>query len=138
MVTAYDVRADALIKKVASHLKEEIEAPESAKFLKTGEHKSFAPVDEDWWWTRAASILRKLYIKGSFGVNRLSSEYGGKKDRGSKPYRAKSGSGAITRRLVQQLEAKGYLESKKGKGRSLSPKGRAFLDRTAYEISKGN
>jgi small subunit ribosomal protein S19e len=83
MVTVYDVPAEALILKVAEKLKEndKIVPPEWAEFVKTGVHTERAPVQEDWWFTRAASILRKLYVKGPMGTSKLAGEYGGFNDR---------------------------------------------------------
>lgn len=66
MVTVYDVPAEKLILKVSEKLKEndKIVPPEWAEFAKTGIHTERAPVQQDWWYTRAASIMRKLYVKG--------------------------------------------------------------------------
>ena len=80
MVTVYDVPAEALILKTAQKLKENpnIVPPEWAEFVKTGRHTERAPVQDDWWYTRAASIMRKLYVKGPMGSSKLAAEYGGK------------------------------------------------------------
>ena len=66
MVTVYDVPAEQLILKTAQKLKEndKIVPPDWAEFVKTGRHTERAPSQDDWWYTRAASILRKLYVKG--------------------------------------------------------------------------
>jgi len=73
MATVYDVPADKLIEKVARDLKESVkfERPEWALFVKTGSHKERQPDDENWWWIRAASVLRKIYLNGPIGVERL-------------------------------------------------------------------
>ena len=83
MTTVYDVPADLLISAIAKDLNENksINAPEWAKFVKTGVHKERRPEDMDWWYTRCASILRRVYIDGPVGLNSLRSYYGGKKDR---------------------------------------------------------
>lgn len=70
------------------------------------------------------------------GIERLRAEYGGKRDRGSKPNKAKQGSGAIVRKALQQLEAAGYVTKMKGRGRILTPKGVKLLDNTSYEVKK--
>ncbi len=138
MTTTFDVPAKALIDEVAKKLQKEkaIEKPEESSFLRTGVHKENPPEDPNWWYTRCASVLRKIYINNGLGVEHLKAEYGGRKDRGSKPYRAKSGSGAIARKAVQQLEKAGYLTKVKGRGRILTPKGRSFLDNTSHEVMK--
>ena len=126
------------ISKVGEALKsvEEINPPDWASFAKTGTFKERPPVKKDWWYTRCASILRKIYMNNLIGVEHLKAEYGGKRDRGSKPHKAKSGSGTVVRRALQQLEKAGYVAKIKGKGRVLTPKGRSFLDNTSHEVMK--
>jgi len=98
--------------------------------------KENMPENKDWWHVRCASILRKIYVNKSIGVERLRAEYGGKRDRGSKPNKAMAGSGAIVRHAIQQLETAGYITKMKGKGRMLTNKGVKFLDNTAYEVKQ--
>jgi small subunit ribosomal protein S19e len=138
MTTVYDVPAKDLIDAVAKKLQEDtnIVLPLANKYSRTGVDRENPPVQKDWWYTRCASILRKIYINEAIGVEHLKDEYGGKRDRGSKPYKAKSGSGTIIRRATQQLEKAGYISKIKGKGRALTPKGRSFLDKTSYEVMK--
>jgi small subunit ribosomal protein S19e len=138
MVTAHDVPVTQLIKAVATKLQQDttITPPEWGKFVRTGIHKENPPEDRNWWYTRCASILRKIYIHNSIGVEHLRSEYGGKQDKGSKPYKAKGASGSILRHSLQQLEKAGYVTKVRGKGRSLTPKGQTFLDNTAHELMK--
>jgi len=136
MTTVYDVPAKELIDEVARKLRENpaIKTPEANVFSKTSVARENPPEDPDWWYTRCASILRKVYLHSPIGVEALRAEYGGKKDRGSKPYRARGGSGSIIRRALQQLEAAGFVAKVKGKGRVITPKGQSFLDNTAYEV----
>ena len=138
MTTAYDVPADDLIHALTKKLQneKEITPPEWSTFVRTGISRENPPEEKNWWYTRCASILRKLYINKSIGVERLKSEYGGKYDKGSKPYKARSGSGSITRHALQQLETAGYVSKVRGKGRMLTPKGVSFLDNTAHEVKK--
>ena len=136
MTTAYDVPAKDLIDALSKKLQKEkdIVPPEWNKFVKTGLDKENPPDNKNWWHIRCASILRKIYINHSIGIERLRSEYGGKQDRGSKPYKAKSGSGAIIRTALHQLEKAGYVAKVKGKGRILTPKGRSLLDNVSHEV----
>jgi small subunit ribosomal protein S19e len=76
------VPADELIERLAEYLREnvkEVEAPQWALFVKTGSHKQRPPDRLDWWHLRAASMLRKLYVKGPIGVSKLRKIYGGRK-----------------------------------------------------------
>lgn len=139
MVTVYDVPADILIKRLAEELKEnfpEITPPPWAMFVKTGCFKERVPVDPNWWYVRAASILRKLYVKGPLGVSRLATEYGGtKKGRRRPPHFRKAGRNHI-RKILQQLEKSGLVHKVDKKGRQLTPKGMSFLDSLAADILK--
>ncbi|MFA4700554.1 30S ribosomal protein S19e [Pyrococcus kukulkanii] len=138
MATVYDVPGDLLVERVAQRLKEipEIKPPEWAPFVKTGRHKERLPEQEDWWYYRVASILRRVYIDGPVGIERLRTYYGGRKNRGHAPERFYKAGGSIIREALQQLEAAGFVEKVPGKGRVITPKGRSFLDKIATELKK--
>ena len=70
MTTAYDVPADKLISKLVEILKNEqkISPPPWSAFVKTGIHREKPPVKIDWWYTRTAAVLRKIYMKSPVGV----------------------------------------------------------------------
>ncbi|HII01694.1 TPA: 30S ribosomal protein S19e [Methanosarcinaceae archaeon] len=137
MTTVYDVPVAELIEKVAGILKEneKIVPPEWAENVKTGVHKEMPPANNDWWYVRCAAILRKIYADGPIGIERLRSVYGGRKDRGSQPYKRAKGSGSIARKAVQQLEAAGFLQKVRD-GRAVSPQGRSMLDNAAHELKQ--
>nr|WP_321351720.1 30S ribosomal protein S19e [uncultured Methanoregula sp.] len=135
MTTVYDVPADHIIRRTAEELKKrkEIVPPAWAAFAKTGVHKEMPPEDPDWWFTRAAAVLRRVYVDGPIGIERMRSFYGGKKNRGSKPNAFRKGSGSILRKSLQQLEAAGLIIHDKT-GRRVSPAGMAFLDNLSQEV----
>jgi small subunit ribosomal protein S19e len=137
MTTVYDVPADHIIRAVAEELKKrkEITPPAWAAFAKTGVHKEMPPEDPDWWFIRVAAVLRRVYVDGPIGVERMRSFYGGNKNRGSRPNAFRKGSGSILRKAVQQLEAAGLIVHDKV-GRKVSPAGMAFLDAFAQEVKK--
>lgn len=136
-MSVYGKNPHELIKKAAEELKKEklVEMPDWALFVKTGHCKERTPVSKDWWYVRAASVLRKLYVSSRpIGVNRLRKVYGGRKNRGYKPEKFFKGSGKIIRVVLQQLEkAELIKKSEKGvyKGRMISPKGQKFLNKLA-------
>ncbi len=137
MVNALEVPADMLIKRVAEKLKqyEQIKPPAWAFFAKTGVHKEKPPEDPDWWYVRAASMLRKMYKSGEpIGIETFRTIYGGRQNRGVAPEHFRKGSGSVVRKILQQLEAAGLVVKVPGKGRTLSPAGRSLLDKTAKEI----
>jgi small subunit ribosomal protein S19e len=137
MATVYDVPHSNIIKSVSDKLKKikGVSPPDYAKYVKTGGSREHHPYEDDWWFVRCASILRKLYDKGPLGVNHLSHLYGGKKNRGVRPEKRMNGSRSIIKDALSQLEAISLVKTTK-KGRVLTPKGVSFLDKTAQEIKK--
>jgi len=137
MVNALEVPADRLIRKVAEKLKEyeEVKPPVWAYFAKTGVHKEKPPEDPDWWYVRAASMLRKMYKSGEpIGIESFRVIYGGRQNRGVAPEHFRKGSGSVVRKILQQLEAAGLVRKVPGKGRTLTPQGRSLLDKAAQEV----
>jgi len=137
--TPYDIPAPMLIEKLAKYLKDnmdEIVPPPWTPLAKTGSHTQRPPQNPDWWFTRCASLLRKIYIKGPIGISRLRSEYGGRVDRGVRPEHARKGGGAAVRKAIQQLEAAALAEPSGNKGRVVTKEGRRLLDILSTEIKK--
>ncbi|PTD94044.1 30S ribosomal protein S19e [archaeon SCG-AAA382B04] len=136
MATAYDVPANKLIEETSERLLkeiDEIEMPEWAKFVKTAANKERAPTQQNWWYTRTAALLRKVYTKQPIGVERLRKYYGSKDKTGSSPERSEKGSGKIIRKGLQQLEEAGFVESTP-EGRKITAEGKSFLDSIASEL----
>ena len=137
MAKVHDVPADILIRRLAEELKsEDIPAPGWAPFVKTGAHATCPPHERDWWHTRCASILRKIYLYGPVGVNELRKVYGGGRPSGYGAAHHKSASGAIIRGAIHGLERLGYVEKFGRKGRMASSAGMKKLDAIATEILK--
>lgn len=137
MAKVYDVPADLLIDKLTGILKTEgISPPTWASFVKTGSHANKPPQNPDWWYTRCASILRKIYLHGPIGINDLRSMYGGGKAVGYGSASHRKSGGVIIRKAIHDLEKLGYVEKVERKGRVLSKKGMQKLDRLATELLK--
>ena len=136
--TAYDIEASAYLAKVADALKEipEFEMPEWAHFVKTSAGSQRPPVESDWWYKRAASILRQAYIRGNVGSGGLSVKYGMRKNRGMRPSKFYRASRKIIRKILQNAEKAGFIEKiKEAKaGRQLTKKGKQFLDSIAEKV----
>ena len=112
MNPVYELDTQEYNKKLAEALKKvpEFKEPEWAQFVKSGPAKE-RPIDEpDFWYKRAASILRQTYKKKIVGVNRLRTKYGSKKDRGMKPEEFRRAGGKIIRTILQQADAAGFTE----------------------------
>jgi small subunit ribosomal protein S19e len=137
LITPHDVPAQEFIKKLAKYLKEnvdEVSPPSWASVAKTGPHVQRQPQDPDWWYTRCASLLRKIYVHGPIGIEKLRAEYGGRKDFGVRPEHAVRAGGTIIRKALQQLEAAGLIETVKPKGRIVTSEGRKLLREIAEEV----
>jgi small subunit ribosomal protein S19e len=138
MANPHDVPPSKLLPPLAAELRSRnaVAPPTWATFVKTGVHKQRAPATLDWWYLRSASVLRKIYLLGIVGNARLAAEYGGKRDRGSAPYHARSGSRAILREIVQQLEKSGLVSAYKNQGRRVTPQGLKLLDQVSTTTMK--
>ncbi|MDJ0270065.1 MAG: 30S ribosomal protein S19e [Aigarchaeota archaeon] len=132
------MRADAqkLIERVAEYLKTNqlVKPPPWAMFVKTGVHKERSPTNPDWWYIRAAAVLRKLYVKGPLGVSRLRKMYGGRHRANQHPPHFAPGSGAIIRKVLQQLENANLVTKADKKGRTVTAKGRKLLEEAARGV----
>ncbi len=131
----HEISSQAFIKALAEKLSEmpEFKMPEWASYVKTGRSKERVPDTDDWWYTRAASVLRTVYVKGVIGVSRLRTKYGSRKNRGMKPEKFYKSSGKIIRTIMQQATKIGFVEHVKDKkaGRRLTKKGLAYLENIA-------
>ncbi|MGP6220604.1 30S ribosomal protein S19e [Caldiplasma sukawensis] len=137
MVNIKQVPPKLLIEKMKEELQkdEKISEPEWTKYLKAGSHREKSWTQDDWYYRRLASTLRKVYVKGKIGIQKISSDYGGKRDKGSAMYHPVEGSRYIIRKMFQKLEELGYLEKTK-EGRKVTPKGEAFMHKCAENIMK--
>ena len=108
----------------------EFKQPEWSVLVKTSTNRKRPSTEEDFWYKRAASILRQIYIKKIVGVERLRTRYGGRKDRGAKPPEFRKSGGKIIRIILQQADSAGLTEKAEGKkkGRQLTKKGRELLE----------
>lgn len=139
MITVNMVPADELIKRLSEYLKEnvkELQPPDWALYAKTASFKERVPDNpENWWYIRAASLLRRVYMQQPLGVGETRRIYGGLKRRGTRPPISVRAPGHANRLIFRQLEKAGLIVKTK-QGRVLSPKGRSLLDKLSYEIFK--
>jgi small subunit ribosomal protein S19e len=136
--SVYELNPQEYNLKLAEALKQipEFKSPEWVVFVKSGPAKERQIDDPDFWYKRAASILRQIYRRQSVGVNRLRTKYGSKKNRGYAPEKFKKSGGKIIRTILQQADSAGFTEIDKGvkgvksrkPGRKLTDKGKKFLE----------
>ena len=138
-----------------------VKLPEWVDLIKTNVAKELAPFDEDWYYTRIASIARHIYVRSPVGVTTVCKIYGGKKkhsilfyifeffffkmemingfnsvrgNNGSAPSHWRAGSGSIGRKALQALEQLKLVEKDPNGGRRLTSQGRRDLDRIAAQV----
>jgi len=130
MVDARDFDQGKLVTRVAELLKDKIEMPEWAQYVKTGVSRDRPPEQDNWWLMRAASILRKVSEDGPVGAERLASYYGGRQRHKHAPAHFKKGGRKVIRTILKQLEAQNLLIKieKPKKGRVITPAGKKLLD----------
>ena len=136
--SVYELNPQEYNLKLAEALKKvhEFKEPEWAKFVKSSPSKERPIEDADFWYKRAASVLRQIYKRGIVGVNRLRTRYGSKKNRGMKPERFIKAGGKIIRTILQQADKAVFTETikevkgtrEKRPGRKLTEKGKRFME----------
>ncbi|MFH0876221.1 MAG: 30S ribosomal protein S19e [archaeon] len=141
MVSANDVHQQDLVEVLAAELKniKEIQMPDWGLFVKTGVAKERPPVQKDWWYLRAASVLKNVSKLGPIGVSKLRKKYSSKKNRGMASDKVFKASGSIIRKILQQLEKAGLVVSAQKdihKGKILTAKGKSLLDKAASNVKK--
>lgn len=139
MPTPFDVPADLLIERLAKYLKDnvgEVSPPTWSLTAKTGSHRERPPQRPDWWYIRCASLLRKLYLHGPLGIERLRVEYGGRKRTGQRIEHSRRSGGSSIREPLQQLEKAGLVTKQEKKGRSLTREGTSLMNRISAEVLK--
>merc|ERR1712004_398958 len=100
--------------------------------------KALAPYDEDWYYTRLASMARHIYVRSPVGVSTMTKIYGVRRNNGSCPSHWRRGSGSIARKGLQALEQLKLVEKDANGGRKMSSQGRRDLDRIAAQIKQAN
>jgi small subunit ribosomal protein S19e len=141
MTHIIEVNANELINKTAEELKRQkmVQPPMWSNFVKTGTSKQRHPDNDEWWYFRAAAVLRTIARLGPIGTQKLRTRYGSKKGRGHKPEHFYKASGSIIRKILQQLEKSSLIKQTQvgfHKGRVLTPQGTSFLDKIAVQLSK--
>lgn len=115
MIELFTVKPDEFNQVLADHLKNtsKVNPPKNVDLIKTCHGKQRAPCERDWYYKRAASIVRKMLLAmhadKNVGVRKLSSKYGCSKNRGSQPSKHVDGSRGLIRRIMQDLEKADWI-----------------------------
>lgn len=129
-----DVSAAEFIKGYAAHLKKTLKAPAWAEYVKTATGRELAPYDADWYFIRAASVARKVYLHGGIGVGALSRWYGKANAKGVKAKHHHDASRGLIRHILIALEKANILEKHADNRRYVSRTGQKDLDTIARAV----
>ena len=133
-----DVQATAFIKAYAEHLKnsDKFDLPVWTDTVKTAVFKELAPYGDDWYYIRAASIARKVYLQPGIGIGALQKWYGGSYRRGTRTEHFRKANSGIIRSVLLQLEEMKVVEkvANGGHGRRVTVVGQQDLDRIAGTV----
>lgn len=130
-----DIDAEEFIKAFAQFLKngEKVSPPSYTAYTKTACFKERTPLDDDWFFVRAAAVARKIYLKPR-GVGQLTRCFGGKERRGTRTNKFSRSSRGIIRECLKQLQAAGYVEPHRNGGRKITQLGQMELDTVAVSV----
>lgn len=134
-----DVDPEMFIRSFGKYLKthQKINYPKWCNYVKTGKGRQLAPQDEDWYYVKAASILRRLYLQPNTGVGSLRKQFSGKQRRGVAPNHTSLASGKILRYILQQFEKAGLVEqNSKRQGRKLTESGEVTIAAFARNLNR--
>uniref|UniRef100_G3NGV6 Small ribosomal subunit protein eS19 n=1 Tax=Gasterosteus aculeatus aculeatus TaxID=481459 RepID=G3NGV6_GASAC len=112
-----------------------LKVPDWVDLVKLGKHKELAPSDENWFYIRAASTVRHLYLRGGAGVGSMTKIYGGRQRNGVCPAHFSVGSKNVARKVLQALELLKMIEKDPNGGRRVTSQGTRDLDRIAGQVS---
>merc|ERR1712083_1100451 len=139
-ISVKDVDQQQFTVALAAFLKKsgKVKLPEWVDLVKTNVAKELAPYDEDWYYTRLASMARHIYVRSPVSVATMTKIYGVRRNNGSCPSHWRRGSGSIARKGLQALEQLKLVEKDANGGRKLTSQGRRDLDRIAAQIKQAN
>jgi len=131
-----DVSAVSFIKAYAEHLKnsDKFDLPVWADTIKTSVANELAPYGDDWYYIRAASIARKVYLRPGVGIGQLQKWYGGSYRRGARTEHFRKAASGVIRSVLLQLEEMKVVEKLESGGRRVTTVGQQDLDRIAGSV----
>jgi small subunit ribosomal protein S19e len=80
--------------------------------------------------------MRKVYLRGPVGIEKLEIAYGGSKQLGYFPKHHRDAGSSAIRNILKGLERAELVAKQGTKGRVLTPKGVALLDKVSKDIFK--
>jgi small subunit ribosomal protein S19e len=136
--TVRDVDSHKFITAYAAHLKRsgKLPVPAWTDMVKTASFKELAPYNADWFYVRAASLARHIYLRPGCGVGALRTVYGGRKNRGTRHSKHAEASGSVIRKAMQALEKLKLVAVDPNGGRRITVDGQRDLDAVAQLLAQ--
>jgi small subunit ribosomal protein S19e len=133
----YQAPPQQFILALSKELKSHIAMPDWAFFVKTGNGRERPPTQSDWFFIRAAAVLRAVAINGPIGTQKLRTKFGNRKNNGFRPEHFAKAGGSVIREILQQLDKAGLTKQELKnihKGRIVTPKGQSMMDKVAKQF----
>ena len=137
--TMRDVSAYKWIRAMAAHLKQsgKLFVPNCTELMKQSHGNQRAPENPDWYFYRAASVLRHVYIHPGTGYGGLGKAFAIKKNNGSRPEKTVKATRGLLHWVCRSLEGLKLIAKGKAKGRVLTREGRRKADAIAFNVKSG-
>ena len=134
--TIRDVSAWQWIKAAAEQLKQEgkLFVPRCSEIVKTSHGRERAPQNPDWYYIRAAAVLRAIYLRPGTGYGGLSKRFGNKKNRGSQPEITTKAARGLLHWACRSLEGLKLVTKGKESGHIITKEGRKRADTIAFNV----
>jgi len=134
-VTVRDVSAWKWIKATAQYLKQaDLFVPRCADIVKTSHGRERAPQNSDWYYIRAAAVLRAIYLRPGTGYGGLSKRFGNKKNRGSQPEITTRAARGLLHWACKSLTKMSLVTKGKESGHIITNEGRRCADAIAFNV----
>lgn len=77
--------------------------PVWTQYIKTGISREMPPTDAKWYYVRAASVARKIYLNGGIGLGALAHWYGKAATTGNKPQHHVKAARGLLRHILNEV-----------------------------------
>eukprot|EP01083_Nonionella_stella_P127114 385022_1 len=134
-VCVKDVNPGQWITAFAAHLKQQgsMDVPECVDYAKTGISRILPPQNPDWYYVRAAAVLRRVYLRPFTGIGGLSKVFGSTWGL-SRPLHFRTAATGILRKVLHSLEKLNLLAKSEDGGRVITKSARRDCDRIAMKV----
>lgn len=124
----YEVRPEKFNEALKSYIKStnKVVPPQDHDIMKTGEGRQQAPTEDDWYFTRMASIMRQISIRGEVTPEFLAEKYGNRKNRGCRPSKYVGAYRELGVSVLENLKNMGWINTESSQD-MLTEKGKTVV-----------